>query len=127
MDPSSSIPEYIQLFQIKREELTSHFISVLDSEVIVIFIVSLPNHWRKVMINIFICVGTNEDFLTYMYALKVKWEEKIDIEAKIKKYWHLRTCPRPHFYQCSPIDNLANILAHSVINPYHPHNKKDVM
>ncbi|KAK4724197.1 hypothetical protein R3W88_026976 [Solanum pinnatisectum] len=98
----------------KLEELTSHFIWVLDSDALVIFIVTLPNHWMKV-------------FLTYMYALKVKWEDQIDIEAKIKKYWLLRTCPRPHFYKLSPIHNLANILARSVINSYHPCNKKDDM
>ncbi|KAG5584660.1 hypothetical protein H5410_045094 [Solanum commersonii] len=127
MDPSSSIPKYIQLFQMKREELTFYFISVFDPEALVIFISSLPNNWMDVMINIHICLGPNEDFLTYMNALKVKWEEKIDIEAKIKKYWLLRMCPRLHFYQRSPIDNLAKILADSVINPYHPCNEKDDM
>lgn len=127
MDPSSSIPEYIDLFKTKREELTSHFIWVLDLEALFIFIFSLPDHWMTLMISIYTCLGPNKDFLAYMYKLKVKWKQKKYLEANIKRHWLLRTCPRPYFYQYSPIDNLAKILADSVINPHHLRNEKDDM
>ncbi|KAK6777496.1 hypothetical protein RDI58_024213 [Solanum bulbocastanum] len=50
MDPSSSIPKYIHLFKMKREELTSHFIWVLDLEGnLAIFADSVinPHHLRN--------------------------------------------------------------------------------
>lgn len=127
MNPSSSIPEYILLFNKKREELTSHFIWVLDPEALFIFIFSLPDHWMKLMISFYNCLGPNKDYLTCMYALKIMWEQKIDMEAKIKKSWLLKSSSRPRFYQSSPIDNLSKILADSIVNPYHQRNVKDIM
>lgn len=83
MEPFSSMLEYTHLFKMKQEELTSYFISVWDTKAFLIFTFSLPHNWMKIVIIIYIFLGPNEDFLTYMYSFNVKWEEKIDIKAKI--------------------------------------------
>lgn len=75
VDPYSSVLEYTHLFKMQQEKLNSHFISVFNLKDLFIFFF-LPHNWMEVMINIYIGLGQNENYLTYICACNVKWKEK---------------------------------------------------
>ncbi|XP_059314489.1 uncharacterized protein LOC132065224 [Lycium ferocissimum] len=73
MSPNTSVPEHIELFLLKREEL-ANFIEISDWEALAILVDSLREPWSGILVNIYHDFFLSQPFEVYVQELEVEWE-----------------------------------------------------